>query len=72
MRCPYCDSQNTRVLHTRRNAEDKRTYRRNECNDCGEMPACPQCSVKLSLKAELPTLRWTLCSAECCRFISTG
>ena len=37
MRYPYCDSQNTRVLHTRRNAEDKRTYRRNECNDCGEM-----------------------------------
>ena len=37
MRCPYCNSQNTRVLHTRRNAEDKRNYRRIECNDCGEL-----------------------------------
>lgn len=36
MRCPFCNSRNTRVLDTRRSIEDVRTRRRHECNDCGE------------------------------------
>ena len=35
MRCPSCNSQNTRVMYTRRNVDDSKVYRRHECNECG-------------------------------------
>ena len=37
MKCPSCNSKNTRVMYTRRNVDDSKVYRRHECNDCGEM-----------------------------------
>ena len=36
MRCPYCNSNNTRVVDSRPNENETQKRRRHECNSCNE------------------------------------
>lgn len=49
MRCPYCDSKNTKVLDSRDVASSNKTRRRRECLNCGKRFSTMEVLMELTL-----------------------